>query len=243
MVSPRRIAVMMTNVPGEQAPREIVQRGPAYEAAFDADGTPTKACEGFARAKGITPADLEVREEAGTQVRLLRHPRREPAHVRAAPRHLPQDRPRHVLPQEHALGLPGPALLPAGALAGGPVGRHRHPVRHRRTHLGPGQPRPSLAGRAGADQTSRATTWRPCARSGVIVDHVERERLIWERTGAGGRRAEPGGRRPGRQAGRSAVPGGEAHHRCRACSPLIIWRCRLRCSSPPCSRTSATSRS
>ena len=28
MVSPRRIAVLMTDVPGEQAPREIVQRGP-----------------------------------------------------------------------------------------------------------------------------------------------------------------------------------------------------------------------
>ncbi len=75
MVSPRRIAVLMADVPGEQAPREIVQRGPAYEAAFDADGNPTKACEGFARAKGITPAeDLEVREEAGRQLRLLRHP-------------------------------------------------------------------------------------------------------------------------------------------------------------------------
>jgi glycyl-tRNA synthetase len=65
MVSPRRIAVLMKNVPGEQAPREIVQRGPALEAAFDADGNPTKACEGFARAKGISVKDLETREEAG----------------------------------------------------------------------------------------------------------------------------------------------------------------------------------
>jgi glycyl-tRNA synthetase len=65
LVSPRRIAVLMKNVPGEQAPREIVQRGPAYDAAFDAAGNPTKACEGFARAKGIAPKDLEVREEQG----------------------------------------------------------------------------------------------------------------------------------------------------------------------------------
>jgi glycyl-tRNA synthetase beta chain len=65
MVSPRRIAVLIKDVPGEQAPREIVQRGPAIEAAFDADGKPTKACEGFARAKGVAPADLVTREEGG----------------------------------------------------------------------------------------------------------------------------------------------------------------------------------
>ena len=65
MVSPRRIAVLIPDVPGEQTPREIVQRGPAYEAAFDAEGRPTKAAEGFARAKGVSAGDLEVREEAG----------------------------------------------------------------------------------------------------------------------------------------------------------------------------------
>ncbi len=105
MVSPRRIAVIMSDVPGEQAPREIVQRGPAYEAAFDADGKPTKACEGFARAKGVTPGRAGGARGGGPEVRLLRHPEREPADGRAASGHLPQDRPRHVLPQEHALGL------------------------------------------------------------------------------------------------------------------------------------------
>ncbi len=65
MVSPRRIAVLIKDVPGSQAPREIAQRGPAVEAAFDADGKPTKACEGFARAKGIAVEDLQVREEGG----------------------------------------------------------------------------------------------------------------------------------------------------------------------------------
>jgi glycyl-tRNA synthetase len=65
MVSPRRIAVLIEDVPGAQAPREIAQRGPAIEAAFDAGGKPTKACEGFARAKGVTAKDLVVREEGG----------------------------------------------------------------------------------------------------------------------------------------------------------------------------------
>jgi glycyl-tRNA synthetase len=65
MVSPRRIAVLVKDVPGVQALREIAQRGPAIEAAFDSEGNPTKACEGFARAKGITAKDLVVREEGG----------------------------------------------------------------------------------------------------------------------------------------------------------------------------------
>jgi glycyl-tRNA synthetase beta chain len=65
MVSPRRIAVMVSDVPEEQTPREVVQRGPAVEAAFDASGEPTPAALGFARAKGVTPADLVVRSEGG----------------------------------------------------------------------------------------------------------------------------------------------------------------------------------
>jgi glycyl-tRNA synthetase len=65
MVSPRRIAILIKGVPGEQAPREIAQRGPGVEAAFDAEGRPTKAAEGFARAKGVEAKDLEVREDSG----------------------------------------------------------------------------------------------------------------------------------------------------------------------------------
>jgi len=65
MVSPRRIAVLIHDVPGAQELREIAQRGPAAEAAFDAEGKPTKACEGFARAKGVFPEDLQVREDDG----------------------------------------------------------------------------------------------------------------------------------------------------------------------------------
>ena len=65
MVSPRRIAIVVEGVPGEQTSREVVQRGPAVEAAFDAEGKPTKAAEGFARAKGVSADQLEVREEAG----------------------------------------------------------------------------------------------------------------------------------------------------------------------------------
>ena len=65
MVGPRRIVILARGVPEEQTPRENAQRGPAVEAAFDADGKPTPAAAGFARAKGVAPEDLQVREENG----------------------------------------------------------------------------------------------------------------------------------------------------------------------------------
>ena len=65
MVSARRIAVLARSVPHTQTPRETVQRGPGVQAAFDEAGNPTAAAIGFARAKGVEVADLEVREEGG----------------------------------------------------------------------------------------------------------------------------------------------------------------------------------
>ena len=65
MVGPRRIAILLRDVPEEQTPRENAQRGPAVEAAYDADGRPTPAAAGFARAKGVAPEALQVREESG----------------------------------------------------------------------------------------------------------------------------------------------------------------------------------
>ncbi|MBT8420018.1 MAG: glycine--tRNA ligase subunit beta, partial [Gammaproteobacteria bacterium] len=57
--TPRRLAVVITDVEAEQAEKESIRRGPALQAAFDADGNPTKAALGFARSCGVTVADLE----------------------------------------------------------------------------------------------------------------------------------------------------------------------------------------
>ncbi|GAB4252559.1 MAG: glycine--tRNA ligase subunit beta [Thermoleophilia bacterium] len=65
LVSPRRIAILVTEVPEAQSPTETAQRGPAAEAAFDDAGRPTKAAEGFARARGIGVDELEIREQNG----------------------------------------------------------------------------------------------------------------------------------------------------------------------------------
>ena len=57
--APRRLAVRFTQCQNIQADKEIEKRGPAVSAAFDADGNPTKAATGWARANGIEVADAE----------------------------------------------------------------------------------------------------------------------------------------------------------------------------------------
>src|SRR5660397_177959 len=65
LVSPRRIALLIKDFPEEQTARQNVQRGPAEDSAFGENGVPTKAAEGFARAKGAEVPDLEIREFDG----------------------------------------------------------------------------------------------------------------------------------------------------------------------------------
>ena len=60
--TPRRLAVVLKNVPTAQADQTQERRGPAVQAAFDADGKPTKAAEGFARGCGVSVDELEQRE-------------------------------------------------------------------------------------------------------------------------------------------------------------------------------------
>ena len=52
--TPRRLALLVRACARSQPDRKIQKRGPALAAAFDADGNPTKAAEGFARSCGTT---------------------------------------------------------------------------------------------------------------------------------------------------------------------------------------------
>jgi glycyl-tRNA synthetase len=63
--TPRRLVVYIEDLASRQADLEQVIKGPPAERAFNPDGTPTKAAEGFARSKGVTMAELEVRELDG----------------------------------------------------------------------------------------------------------------------------------------------------------------------------------
>lgn len=52
--APRRLAVKIAGLAESAADREVEKRGPAIAQAFDAEGKPTKAAEGWARGCGIT---------------------------------------------------------------------------------------------------------------------------------------------------------------------------------------------
>ena len=51
--TPRRLALITTALTDAQPDRELEIKGPAVKAAFDADGKPTKAAQGWAHANGI----------------------------------------------------------------------------------------------------------------------------------------------------------------------------------------------
>ncbi len=55
--SPRRLAVLVRGLAEAQADKTIERRGPALAAAFDDEGCPTRAAEGFARSCGVASVD------------------------------------------------------------------------------------------------------------------------------------------------------------------------------------------
>ncbi len=65
--TPRRLIVRVDGMETRQSDREELVRGPAAKIAFDADGNPTKAAQGFARGKGLDVPQLERREEGGVE--------------------------------------------------------------------------------------------------------------------------------------------------------------------------------
>ena len=60
--TPRRLAMLLNEVPLQQPDQPSEKRGPALAAAFDADGNPSKAASGFARSCGVNVDQLEQRE-------------------------------------------------------------------------------------------------------------------------------------------------------------------------------------
>ncbi len=60
--TPRRLTLIVRDLPARQADREEEILGPPKSAAFNPDGTPTKAGLGFAKAKGVSVEDLGFKE-------------------------------------------------------------------------------------------------------------------------------------------------------------------------------------
>lgn len=65
--TPRRLAVIVESLAPRQPDREQIVRGPPASVAFDAEGKPTRAAEGFARSRGIDVSELQVLELEGGQ--------------------------------------------------------------------------------------------------------------------------------------------------------------------------------
>lgn len=62
--TPRRLAVIVRKLAGAQQDQQVEKRGPALAAAFDPQGNPTKAAEGFARSCNTSVDSLEKLESA-----------------------------------------------------------------------------------------------------------------------------------------------------------------------------------
>ncbi len=56
--TPRRTALLVAGLTERQPDIESERRGPSIQAAFDADGNPTKAAQGFARGQKVDPSAL-----------------------------------------------------------------------------------------------------------------------------------------------------------------------------------------
>lgn len=59
--TPRRLAALIPRIPDLSCPVEVELQGPPKRAAFDAEGKPTNAALGFAKAQGKPPAALYTR--------------------------------------------------------------------------------------------------------------------------------------------------------------------------------------
>lgn len=60
--SPRRLIVIAEEIPEATEEKNEVFKGPSAKIAFDAEGNPTKAAQGFARGKGVDPSSLIVED-------------------------------------------------------------------------------------------------------------------------------------------------------------------------------------
>ncbi|KZN42086.1 glycine--tRNA ligase subunit beta [Pseudoalteromonas luteoviolacea] len=60
--SPRRLGIQVAALETQQQDKVVEKRGPAIKAAFDADGNPTKAAQGWARGCGIDVSEADKLE-------------------------------------------------------------------------------------------------------------------------------------------------------------------------------------
>jgi glycyl-tRNA synthetase len=65
--APRRLVAMVHGLAARQRDEERIVRGPAVANAYDDEGNPTRAAQGFSRGQGVDVADLQCREFDGRE--------------------------------------------------------------------------------------------------------------------------------------------------------------------------------
>ena len=65
LATPRRLAILIDNLPEVQPARDVLLKGPPVRIGLDEKGNPTKAAEGFAKKSGIAASDLVPKEIEG----------------------------------------------------------------------------------------------------------------------------------------------------------------------------------
>jgi len=60
--TPRRLAIIADGLPEQQADSTVEAKGPSAKIAFDAEGKPSRAAQGFARGQGVPVESLETRD-------------------------------------------------------------------------------------------------------------------------------------------------------------------------------------
>lgn len=72
--APRRLAVLVSGLDAQQPDREEEKLGPNVSAAYDKEGNPSKAAEGFARSCGVEFSDLKtVATDKGNRLAYISH--------------------------------------------------------------------------------------------------------------------------------------------------------------------------
>ncbi|MFH1026533.1 MAG: glycine--tRNA ligase subunit beta [Pseudomonadota bacterium] len=81
MATPRRLALVVKNVPAVQPDAEITATGPSIKAAYDSEGKPTRAAEGFARGQGVDVSALKtISTEKGEYLAVTKQETGRPTH-------------------------------------------------------------------------------------------------------------------------------------------------------------------
>lgn len=80
--TPRRLALIVKDIPAVQPDAEITATGPSKKAAYDAEGKPTRAAEGFARGQGLDVSDLKIiTTEKGEYIAVTKQETGRPTHL------------------------------------------------------------------------------------------------------------------------------------------------------------------